>query len=254
MVSKFLVAPWAVTQGVSIQNQLLHGVRVLDLRIGQLAPGDYIIVHDIWRTTYTIESALDEIYDFVDGAEKEIVFLRFVRFLNLDGSPLNFDYDQLKTIVHNKLSSYILQPTSCADSTLSDIWSLCPGKRVVIFWKDTDSIDDTYMRPNMDEKWYDEYPVTTLFDEIATDLSNPVYEAQNDQKFWVISAFLKTNFPTGTPNNNAISLSPTLSRWFYGGSKWAYEANVISTDFLNDYSNFVEASVVSNLLKAAAKP
>ena len=108
------------------------------------------------------------------------------------------------------------------------------------------------MLPGMDERWYNVKSRKELFNKIKEDLSEPRYTKKFKEKLWIISAFTSTTL-TGTPNNNAIALNPTLSHWFYGGSTWAYKANVISTDFFNEYSNFVQASVVSSLLKAGEK-
>ena len=238
--------PWAQTQTISLLNQLQHGVRVLDLRIGQKGPDQYIIVHDIWITVTTIEKALNDIITFAQNAKKEIVFLRFKKFIALDGKT--FDYNCLKNKVYSKLRRYILLP-KCHGYTLSKIWKHCPRKNLIIFWNEKNTINSNYMLPGMIEQWYENAKSRKeLFNAIKKDLHSKQFKG----KLWIISAFTSTTL-TGTPKNNAIALNPTLSHWFYGGSTWACKANVISTDFFNEYSNFVQASVVSSLLKAGEK-
>ena len=87
-------------------DQLNRGIRVLDVRIGQNSPGDYIISHDTWRTKYSLSQALQEIKSFISATEKEIVILDFHRFNQL--SKESFDYDQLKSQVKLALKGYYL--------------------------------------------------------------------------------------------------------------------------------------------------
>ena len=78
-----IAAPWVKMQELSLAQQLGNGIRVLDWRIGQKSPGDYIICHDEWKTSYSLAEALKEVIDFIDGSSKEIVILDFHWLLNL---------------------------------------------------------------------------------------------------------------------------------------------------------------------------
>ncbi len=83
---------WIKCQTQSLSQQLQCGIRVLDLRIGQKSPGDYIICHDTWHTSYSLAHALKEVTEFVDKSSKEVVILDFHRFVNIGNKHLNYDY------------------------------------------------------------------------------------------------------------------------------------------------------------------
>ena len=105
----------------SLRDQLDLGIRVLDLRIGQNSPGEYIISHDTWRTHYSLSNALREVTDFIRATDKEVVILDFHRFNNLgDGS---FDYDKLKSQVQRSLDGYCLPVDQSQGMTFHEIWT-----------------------------------------------------------------------------------------------------------------------------------
>ena len=92
------------TQDVSLLQQLQYGVRALDLRIGQESPGNYKLVHDAFRTKYTLSEALQEVISFIDATEKEIVILDFHQFVNLEFGSKDYNYIQLKEQVKQLLN------------------------------------------------------------------------------------------------------------------------------------------------------
>lgn len=112
--------PWIQTQNLSLLDQLNRGIRVLDLRIGQNSPGDYIISHDKWHTKYSLSQALQEVKDFISATDKEIVILDFHRFNQIGDQ--SFDYDQLKRQVKSSLNGYYLPVSQGQGKTLSEIW------------------------------------------------------------------------------------------------------------------------------------
>ncbi len=236
---------WIRTQSLPLIQQLQFGVRVLDLRIGQNSPGDYLIVHDIWRTSYTLAAALKEITDFVDNdaTNKEIVILDFHRFVNLgEGS---YDYDKLKAQIRSLLNGYILSVQNGQGKPLQTIWQTCGKARVVVAWNTSNP--DSYMWPGVNQHWYsDADSKIKLYNEIKNDMENP------PSGLWAACSFMESS-ALHPPNANAVDTDPTIKQWYFGGSSFCKKANIISADFFREHTNVVQASIIGSLLKAGAK-
>ena len=230
------------TQNTTLAQQLQDGIRVLDLRIGQVKPGEYVIVHDKYKTNYTLSAALKEVTDFVICSEKEIVILDFHRFVNLNGRSM-YDYEQLKQQVACELVDYCLPAGLGRNQPLRKVWAL-PGKqRIVVAWN-TDSPDD-YMWPGVNQHWYENAgDLKTLYQVIKKDMLNPP-----TNEMWAICSFAKSSI-LATPRKNAELANPTMTQWYFGGSTFCEWANIVSVDFYKDCSNIVQACVVGSLLKA----
>lgn len=236
---------WIRTQCLSLGQQLQLGVRVLDLRIGQNSPGDYLIVHDTWRTNYTLASALKEITDFIDqdATNKEIVILDFHRFVNLgEGS---YDYGKLKAQISSCLSGYLLPVQTGRGKQLQEIWQTCGKGRLVVAWNTSDP--DSYMWPAVTQRWYaDADTLIKLYEAIKTDMLNP------PSGLWASCSFMESS-AVHPPKTNAIAADPTIKQWYFGGSTFCEKANIISVDFVRQHTNVVQASIIGSLLIAGAK-
>lgn len=236
---------WVKCQSLSLAQQLQYGIRVLDLRIGQKSPGNYIICHDIWHTSYSLAQALSEVTDFINKSNKEIVILDFHRFVKL-GSK-RYDYNQLKQQISSALVEYSVPP-SCAGETLGAIWSQGnPKQRIVVAWN-TDN-PDTYMWPGVKQQWYkDAESPSALYQCIKNDTLSP----PPAPCMWAECSFVKSSL-LHSPISNAVRIDPTITNWYFGGSRFCETANVISVDFFSKHSNVVQAAVIGSLLKAGKK-
>lgn len=236
-------APWVRTQRLPLSKQLECGIRVLDLRIGQNSPGDYVVVHDTWRTSYSLQSALTEVTQFITSTNKEIVILDFHRFVNLDNGT-SFDYSQLKSQIQQYLSGCYLPVGEGSGKTLEDIWSTCGSKRVIVAWNTNNP--DSYMWPGVNQRWYQGADSQQkLYETIKVDMQNP------PSGMWAACSFVESGI-FSTPISNARETDPTITRWFFGGSSFCEKSNIISVDFFEKYSNVVQASIIGSLLKAGA--
>ena len=236
-------SPWVKTQEFSLAQQLDCGIRCLDLRIGQNSPGDYVICHDTWRTRYSLAKALKEITEFIDSNTKEIIILDFHRFVNFDSG--DYDYNQLKQQIASALSGYCLPPRYAGD-TLEAIWSSAgQEERIVVAWNA--SSRGSYMWPGVNQRWYqDADSLKKLYGFIKSDMQNP------PGWMWAACSFLTPSL-SSCPKSNAKTTNPTITNWYFGGSVFCEQANIISVDFFNKYSNVIQASIVANLLKAGKK-
>ena len=236
------------TQSMSLQDQLNLGIRVLDLRIGQNSPGNYIISHDQFRTQYSLRDALQEIVGFINSTGKEIVILDFHRFNNLGQG--DFDFNQLKVQVKSLLEGYCLLPVS-QGHTLSKIWQTCGQQRIVVAWNDNGTRDPTYMWPAVKQGWYANAKTP---DQLSAAIAEDMRKQRPDSKLWSACVFLAPSVLTiGEPINNAKILTPTIDNWFYGCADWALKANIITTNFFYKFNHTVQASICANILKGGVK-
>ena len=235
---------WIKTQNLSLRDQLNRGIRVLDLRIGQNSPGDYIISHDTWRTKYSLSQALQEVKDFISATDKEIVVLDFHRFIQLGDQ--SFDYDQLKAQVKSSLNGYYLPVGEGKDKTLSEIWQTSGQRRIVVAWNNSQNIDTNYMWPGVDQHWYSD---ADSEGKLKSDLENDFTNPPHTTKMWSTCVFM-TSAWNRTPYSNAKNLCPAIDNWFYGCSDWTLKANIISTDFFDLFNNTVQASICASIMKA----
>ena len=205
--------PWIQTQNLSLLDQLNRGIRVLDLRIGQNSPGDYIISHDKWHTKYSLSQALQEVKDFISATDKEIVILDFHRFNQIGDQ--SFDYDQLKRKVKSSLNGYYLPVSQGQGKTLSKKRKTSGQQRIVVAW-DSQTIDISYMWPRVNQHWYSD---ANSKDKLKSDLEKDFTKPPPKTEMWSTCVFV-TPSPTRTPRSNAEHLCPTIDNWFYGCSDW----------------------------------
>lgn len=236
---------WIKTQSLTLAQQLSGGVRVLDLRIGQTSPGNYIICHDTWHTSYSLAQALKEVTDFINSSNKEIVVLDFHRFITL-GRGDNYDYIQLKQQITSTLSGYCLSAANHARSTLATMWSLGSHReRVVIAWNTINP--EPYMWPGVNQRWYSKAnSLSSLYECIQGDTKDP------PRGMWATCSFMASSV-AHNPHSNARKAEPTMTNWYFGGSMLCEKANIISVDFFDEFSNVVQASIIGSLLKAGKK-
>ena len=237
------------TQDLSLLDQLNRGIRVLDLRIGQNSPGDYIISHDTWRTKYSLSQALQEIKDFINATEKEVIILDFHRFNQL--SEERFDYDQLKSQVKSSLKGYYLPVHQGQGKTLSEIWKTSGQRRIVVAWNSARTIDISYMWPGVKQHWYSHADSNDeLKSELKKDFTNPPSKTEMWSTCVFVTPCYKFTCLPRFPYTNAENLSPMIDNWFYGCSEWTLKANIISTDFFNLFNNTIQACICASILKA----
>ena len=117
----------------------------------------------------------------------------------------------------------------------------------MIAWN-SDTIDASYMWPGVDQHWYSH---ADSKEKLYNNLTRDFLSLQSSQTLWAAWTFMEPSV-TATPKRNAISLNPTISRWYFGGSTWCQHANILSVDFFESYTNIVQATIVSNIIKAGS--
>lgn len=129
-----LINKYQVNQDESVFNQLVYGVRLLDLRVGYaevVGHSDvFWIYHDILRTETPVREVLAQVKLFLDLTENEIIILDFHRF------PVGFDESSVKKhsllieLMFNSLGSYIVPSYLGLNGPISEYVSA--GKRLIV--------------------------------------------------------------------------------------------------------------------------
>lgn len=111
-----IINKYQLNQDESIFNQLLYGIRHLDLRIGyskvKHRSEKFWIYHDIFRTENSADEVFDQIKRFLDLTSHEIVIMdihRFtVGFQNENVSTQRERHARLIELIFSKLGSYVI--------------------------------------------------------------------------------------------------------------------------------------------------
>jgi len=238
MVSVF-AQPWTQCQNLDLNGQLESGARVLDIRTGIQGDEDddnrFILVHDIWRTSVTMASALDQVINFCNENTAEVVILDYHRFVDLNGAT-ELLYTELIKLIKTKLGDKLI-PESDNDKTLNE---LIAGKgRVIVAWnRSSDKPSDFWSGVN--QKWWNKPTKTELYDSMTS-----FYDGTMPAGMWSACAVLTADIPHIYPIQ---SLNPDLSLWFSPDGSWALKSNIVSCDFI-ETTQLAEALVQANMIK-----
>jgi hypothetical protein len=135
-----IIAPkYVITQRLSPINQILEGVRYLDLRLWWNGT-DWYGVHGLkdFATTFKIEDFIEQIRDkFISKNNREVLILNFDRFLSDDSTPPTFqDLENLALNTSQILGSSLI-PVSTNILSYNEVFQNKSGNKVLIIWSDT---------------------------------------------------------------------------------------------------------------------
>lgn len=134
-VAKSVIYSWSNTQSMSIYEQLLSGIRYLDLRVAYRDEDKHIrILHGLYG--WTVEEILEEVNRFVANFPKEIVILDFNHFYNMDPAA----HERLADTLLASFSEIFRAPGKDGPNvTLQEMWG--NGEKVIILYHDYGVID-----------------------------------------------------------------------------------------------------------------
>lgn len=133
-LAKNVVYNWAVTQKLNIYEQLMAGIRYLDLRVALRSPNNELrIVHGLYGCD--VEEVLQDVKLFVNEHPKEIVILDFCRFYNMDDEAHLRLADSLLGMFGEILRS---PGNDGANVTLQELWA--NEEKVIILYHNSDVV------------------------------------------------------------------------------------------------------------------
>lgn len=133
-----MINKYQMNQDEPIFNQLVHGIRHLDLRVGwtkvKQRPERLWIYHDIFRTDVSVEEVLEQVRRFLDLTSHEVIIMDFHRFTvgfqNENQATQRERHSKLVELIFKKLGAYIVPSYLGQHAPLNELVSA--GKRLVV--------------------------------------------------------------------------------------------------------------------------
>lgn len=143
-----MINKYQLNQDETIFNQLVYGIRYLDLRVGwskvKNRQEKLWIYHDIFRTDVSINEVLDQVRRFLDLTSQEIVIMDFHRFTvgfeNEDPRLGKERHEQLIELIFAKLGIYIIPYSMLQQAPINEYVDY--GKRLVIGYAQREKLID----------------------------------------------------------------------------------------------------------------
>lgn len=134
-VAKSVIHSWSVTQSMTIYEQLLSGIRYLDLRVAYRAEDKHIrVLHGLYG--WTIDQVLEEVNRFVAKYPKEIVILDFNHFYNMNPAA----HERLADTLLASFSEIFRAPGEDGPNvTLQEMWG--NEEKIIILYHDYAVVD-----------------------------------------------------------------------------------------------------------------
>ena len=243
--AKQIVIRWAVTQSLSIEQQLETGVRYLDMRTGYLKQTDeFHVVHGLYG--HNMEILLSDVANFLRKHPKEVIVLDFHEFFSFT-KPL---HQKFAKFIESHFASMLYAPSDKGlNVSLKDIWAV-GGQAIVIY-------DDTSVHEEFPNFWsknhiYSPWPNTNSVSTLLQALESR-FDSLKPLQFNVFQAIL-------SPQTSDIvkHLSSSLRKFLsvkcdVAVSKWlakVYDekkkgANIVICDFV-DMDKCVESIIKLN--------
>lgn len=158
-----IINKYQMNQDECIFNQLVFGIRHLDLRVGyskvKQRPERFWIYHDIFRTEVSISDVLKQVKRFLDLTSHEIVIMDFHRFTvgfqNENASIQKERHSKLIDLIFKQVGNYIVPSYLGQHAPLNEYVSM--GKRLIIGYANKGNIlgsqvDQAYKLLNSPDK------------------------------------------------------------------------------------------------------
>lgn len=141
-----MINKYQMNQDECIFNQLIYGIRHLDLRVGyskvKQRPERFWIYHDIFRTEISVSDVLKQVKRFLDLTSHEIIIMDFHRFTvgfqNENASTQKERHSKLIDLIFKQVGNYIVPSYLGQHAPLNEYVSM--GKRLIIGYANKASI------------------------------------------------------------------------------------------------------------------
>lgn len=133
-----IISKYQINQEESIFNQLVYGIRYLDLRVGhsrvKQRPEEFWIYHDIFRTDVSVEEVFEQVARFLELTSHEIIVMDFHRFTvgfqNENIQTQRERHAKLLDLLFKQLGQYIIPSYLGQHAPLNEYIAM--GKRLVV--------------------------------------------------------------------------------------------------------------------------
>lgn len=236
---------YVYAQDESIMEQLIHGARYLDLRIG-LYDGKFWVNHGIAKV-HPLEFILRDVKTFIDST-REIVILDFHEFLN--GFKDRTAHYKLIEFIRQEVGDHLAPPHLGWSVTLGQLWKM--DKRIIAAYN-----EKSVVRERAGEVWWpvrhawgDKRKIQDLFFYLRNIFSR---DLKTQGIFWSAMAELTPNLwdvlldKLNGLRQLADDTNKDITKWFRG--EWGAKANGVAVDFIRS-SGIVDTAIRWNKRKA----
>ncbi|KAK6631709.1 hypothetical protein RUM43_013773 [Polyplax serrata] len=242
-----------LTQDQSIWNQLVYGIRFLDLRIGYYPQSSdpklrFWINHDMLRVRPLLP-VLKDVVEFSRASPDEIIILDFHRFPSgFSGTNGPAVHRELLELLKNELKSLTIpRPLSQTKLKLEEIWN--SDKRIVVSYSEDNFVwEMPWLWSSVSQRWGNKQSPEALEKFLDKTFRDVV-----PRKLWAAMAEL-TPTPLDFLSNGSLRamadrVNRQLSNWFVENGNWTRRANIVAPDFFLG-TNLVNIAIEENINRA----
>ncbi|KAF2904871.1 hypothetical protein ILUMI_01304 [Ignelater luminosus] len=238
-----------LNQNHNLWNQLVHGIRFFDLRVGSVF-GRFFIVHNFMPIT-PLSQELEHVQEFLSKTTQEIVILNFHQF-RWDNHHVNHRIlvSQLKERYGPFILSYKKFKRGTLGPKLKDVWKT--GKRLIISYNNARTFKEhDWLWPEVFRKWGNKWDINQLYkylknvrnyhkhpgSPMCVLMAQQTGQTGNFLKSWW--PFLHFDLPSLSDKFNA-----KIDHWlrFQG---WLMEVNIVAVDHYES-SDIIAISIEAN--------
>ncbi|KFM70036.1 PI-PLC X domain-containing protein 3, partial [Stegodyphus mimosarum] len=242
-----LVNRYLLTQEETIWDQLVYGIRYLDLRVAyyrsKSSPERFWITHSNFRTEVPVTEVINQVKQFLN-ATNEIVIMDFHRFVTgFQGSRATARHRELVQMLENELGDYMIPIHFTSWATLNQLWT--EDKRLYVGYADETSRKQSFLLfPAVRHLWGDvdtvnglkAYLNETVCSQTARRLTSAMAQLTPTTAGALFDIY-------GGLRRMANDVNHHVTRWFR--DSWNHCANIVSTDFFLG-NNMIEVAIETN--------
>lgn len=258
------MTPWGQTQELDFHDQLMKGVRYLDLRPNYVEHDQESPIsesnffhHGPLLTTCKLENLINQIDRFYTedwaNRQNEIIILDFTHFQNyMSQDNWNFFFN---SILNSSLNPYLIpQGTFGPSTTLNSLWTASTNQRVIASLSPDAYRAYQAMQSNKPNLWNGAnlfapgwngtafWPNTNNKETLILFLSCNLNSFASNSNMWMLQDIL-----TASPTQSVYSLVGDAREALYGasGEEWRSKANIVIQDYYDERTT-IEA-IIENI-------
>lgn len=240
---------YQICQDENVFNQLVYGIRYLDLRvIFQSVKGNkekFWICHNILRTQNTIYDILLQVKRFMDNTN-EIVVLDFHRFyMGFAAYKVDERHEKLKNMIVTLLGDHMMPNSFSYSTILNDIWK--SNKRLLVGYNSNHISGSSVLFPGIFHLWGNKETRPELEKFLEINICH-------FHRHGLYSAMVEITPTTSTVLRDkhgglrilAQEVNSLVTKWFR--KRWWNCTNIVSTDYFLG-NNIIDVSIEANIRK-----
>ncbi|XP_055603737.1 PI-PLC X domain-containing protein 3-like [Uranotaenia lowii] len=229
---------YGITQNDNIRQQLLRGIRYIDLRVG----------YHPSKNWHELVTDLNHIREYALET-KEIIIVDMHNIEN--GEDHAEVHDKLVELFKASLGDVLASPAIGWNGKLQDIWN--SGKTVILSYNYGHVVQKykDLLWPGVKQKWANVQNLKNLYNYL-TEVHQQMPNHNSNQPIADMAQFTPSVLGVVTGNDPGLRTSadlvnPNINQWYF--NEFGPTANIVAVDFLRG-TNIVDAAIYWNLQKA----